>query len=310
MSALTRAIYLAWSKSRLARKEISFHAELTGAKDVLVRLAERAPHTLFSLYTAAALKKAKRGRKITVLSPLDADLLLSGFNEIFQERIDVTETPSHGSKTFKALKERFAKSSFDLFLDLDPSALPELAILSEAKLRIAYQAEGLFPYFNILFSPPKEADMHKRTQFMSRYLTGAEKITESLPRPQVLQRRINEWLKKYRYSAGDKTPYLLSSVAIDTESLAGMKVFGAETWMEEEPEIKAGLLASASAYIGKPDRCFELAYLLEIPSVIILGGKTRHLKLPSSSTLKVITQTAKETPPLEAIEEALASLSL
>jgi hypothetical protein len=310
MSALTRAIYLAWSKSRLARKEVSFHAELSGAKDVLVRLAERAPHTLFSLYTATALKKAKRGRKITVLSPLDADLLLSGFNEIFNERINVADTPFYGSKTFKALKERFAKSSFDLFLDLDPSALPELAILSEAKLRIAYQAEGLFPYFNILFSPPKEANMHKRTQFMSRHLTGAGKITESLPRPQVLQRRINEWLKKYGHSAGNKTPYLLSSVAIDTESLVGMKVFGAETWIREEPEIKAGLLASASAYVGKPDRYFELAYLLEIPCLIILGGKTPHLKLPSSPTLRVITQTAKETPRLEAIEEALASLSL
>ena len=306
MSALTRAIYLAWSKSRLARKEISFHAGLTGAKDVLVRLAERAPHTLFSLYTAAALKKAKRGRKITVLSPLDADLLLSGFNEIFNERIDIADTPFYGSKTFKALKDRFAKSSFDLFLDLNPSALPELAVLSEAKLRIAYQDKGLFPYFNILFSPPKEANMHKRTQFMSRYLGCEGKITESLPSPQVNQRKANEWLKKY----GNKTPYLLSSIALDTERLVGMKVFGAETWIQEEPEIKAGLLASASAYVGKPDRYFELAYLLEIPSVIILGGKTRHLKLPSSPTLKVITQTAKETSTLEAIEEALASLSL
>ena len=273
---------------------------------MLVRLAERAPHTLFSLYTAAALKKAKRGRKITVLSPLDADLLLSGFNQIFNERIDIADTPFYGSKAFKALKDRFAKSSFDLFLDLNPSALPELAILSEAKLRIAYQDKGLFPYFNILFSPPKEANMHKRTQFMSRYLTGAEKITESLPSPQVNQRKANEWLKKY----GNKTPYLLSSIALDTESLGGMKVFGAETWIQEEPQIKAGLLASASAYVGKPDRSFELAYLLEIPSVIILGAKTPHLKLPSSPTLKVITQTAKETPGLEAIEEALASLSL
>lgn len=310
MPALTRAIYLAWSKSRLARKEISFHAELTGAQNVLVRLAERAPHTLFSLHTAAALKKAKRGRRITVLSPPDADLLLSGFKEIFNERIDITDTPFYGSKTFKALKERFAKSSFDLFLDLDPSPLPELAILSEAKLRIAYQAEGLFPYFNILFSPPKEADMHKRTQFMSRHLTGAGKIEESLPPPQVLQRRANEWLKKHSHSAGNKIPYLLSSIAIDTESLGGMKVFGAETWIQEEPEIKAGLLASATAYVGKPDRSFELAYLLEIPCIIILTGKTRHLKLPSSPTLRVITQTAKEAPPLEVIEEALASLSL
>jgi len=310
MSALTKAIYLAWSKSRLARKEISFHAELTGAKDVLVRLAERAPHTLFSLYTAAALKKAKRGRKITVLSPLDASLLLSGFNEIFNERIDIADTPSHGSKTFKALKDRFAKSSFDLFIDLDPFPLPELAILSEAKLRITHQDKGLFPYFNIIFAPDKEADLRKRAQFMSKYLECEGKITESLPRPQVLQRRANEWLKKHSHSAGSKIPYLLSSIALDAERLCGMKVFGAEKWIQEEPEIKAGLLASASAYVGKPDRSFELAYLLEIPSVIILGGKTRHLKLPSSPTLKVITQTAKETPGLEAIEEALASLSL
>jgi len=87
MTALTRAIYLAWSKSRLARKEISFHAELSGARNVLVRLAERAPHTLFSLYITGALKKAKKGRKITVLSPLDAELLFSGLNTIFQEKI-------------------------------------------------------------------------------------------------------------------------------------------------------------------------------------------------------------------------------
>jgi len=305
MSALTRAIYLAWSKSRLSRKEISFHAELTGAKDVLVRLAERAPHTLFSLYTAAALKKAKRGRKITVLSPLDADLLLSGFNEIFNERIDIADTPSHGSKAFKALKERFAKSSFDLFVDLDPFPLPELAILSEAKLRITYQDKGLFPYFNIIFAPDKEADLHKQAQFISKHLGCEGKITESLPRPQVNQRKANEWLKKY----GNKTPYLLSSIALDAERLGGMKVFGAEKWIQEEPEIKVSLLASASAYIGKPDRCFELACLLEIPSVIALPD-TAHLDLPSLPFIRVITHAHKETPRLEAIEEALASLSL
>lgn len=309
MTALTRAIYLAWSKSRLARKEISFHAELHGARNVLVRLAERAPHTLFSLYITGALKKAKKGRKITVLSPLDAELLFSGLNTIFQEKIDLTETPSHGSKAFKALKERFAKSSFDLFVDLDPSPLPELAILSEAKLRITYQAEGLFPYFNILFVPDKEADLRKRAQFMSRYLACGGKIEESLPRLQVVQQRANEWLKKHGHRSGNKTPYLLSSISIDAERLGGMKVFGAERWMEEGPQIKASLLASASAYIGKPDRSFELAYLLGTPSVVILPDKAR-LNLPSSPCIKVITHPPKGTPLLEAIEEALVSLSL
>jgi len=308
MAALTKSIYLAWSKARLSKKEISFHAELANARNILLRLAEKAPHTLFSLYTAAALKKSKKTRKLTVLCPQDAELPPLESNNLFERRIDIAETPFYGSKSFKTLKEQLAKSSFDLFVDLDPSPLPELAILSAATLRITYQDKELFPYFNILLAPDERANLHKRAQSMGKYLACEGNVEEALPNPQVSQRKANDWLRDHGHRSGRKLPYLLSSAALGAESLAGIKVFEAEAWSGEDAETKASLIASAAAYVGKPDRAFELAYLLATPCVVVLDDKTPGINLPSSARIKVI-KVSKGTSPLEAINQALTSIS-
>lgn len=305
MSALTKAIYLAWSKSRLSKKEVSFHAELSKARKVLVRLAEKPPYTLFSLYVAAALKKAKGARKLTVLWPQDTCIPES--KELFEEQIDVAGTPSHGSKAYKALKERFAKSSFDLFLDLDPSPLPEVAVLSSARLRIACEAKGLFPFFNILFAPDRKTDLYERARFMGKYLNCEGEMEEGLPLPKTTQQMANEWLKRSGHPSV-RTPYILSSIALGSETIEGIKILSTQALMQEELETKASVFASAFTYVGKPDHGFELAYLLKMPCVILLDEKNRDLNLPSSPQIKVI-RPQKGTSPLAAIKEAVARLS-
>jgi hypothetical protein len=307
MSTLTKAIYLAWSRSRLSKKEISFHAELSKAKKVLIRLAENPPHTLFSLHVAAALRKNKRARKLTVLWPRDTYLNTPESSELFEEQIDITETPSHGSKAFKILKERLSNPSFDLFLDLDPSPLPELAILSAAKLRITYEDKGLFPFFNILFAPARRMNLYERARFMGRYLECEREMEEGLPLPRTTQQRANEWLKEHGHPSV-RTPYILSSVPLGSEYIKGITVLSTEALIQEDPETKASVFASALAYIGKPDQGFELAYLLKMPCLVILDEKTPDLNLPSSPQIKVI-HLQKGTLPLVTITEAIASLS-
>jgi hypothetical protein len=255
----------------------------------------------------AALKKTKRARKLTVLWPQDTYLHIPESKELFEEQIDIAETPSHGSKTFKTLKERFAKSSFDLFLDLDPSPLPELAVLSAAKLRITCEVKGLFPFFNILFAPDKQTNLYERARFMSKYLKCEGEIEESLPLPRTTQQMANEWLKEYGHPSV-RTPYILSSIALGSEDIKGIKVLSTQALIQEEPETKASVFASALAYAGKPDHGFELAYLLKMPCVILLDEKTRDLNLPSSPQIKMI-RSQKGTSPLAAIKEAIASLS-
>lgn len=305
MSALTRSFFLAWRKPRLS-KQVSIQKVLKDAKRILIRLAEHSPHTLFSIYAAASLKNGKRKRKITVIAQPDAEVILSTFNGLFAEKILLDSTPTYGSKTFKSLKEKLLGSNYDVFADLDPLPLPELAVLSEAKLRIAYDADKLFPYFNLLFNLSKDADMRKRTLLMTRCLAGEDHPEKALPKPNISQRKVEVWLKKNGYKQKGVS-FFLTSLPLTFDTVKDIPVFGAGTWENEPVDVKMSIFASAKAYIGKPDLGFELAYLSETPSVLVLSGEKEKTSLPSSPLVKPIVAAQGILSP-ETIEQTFTRL--
>lgn len=305
MSSLTRSFYLAWNKQKLEKK-ISLHAEFRNAKSILVRLAEKAPHTLFSIYTAAAMKDGKRSRKITALAPQDASMLLAPFENLFSEVVYLDATPNYGSKSFKALKEKLPRTPFDVFVDLDPLPLAELAIISDGKLRIAYDSRNLFPYFNVIFNTSKETDLRNKTLQMVRSLMCDAEIGNNIPKANYNRMSLNAWLKENLFDAR-KGSYILSSLPIEFHEVKGIQVLHPQSWHQAPQDIKPALVASATAYIGEPDRYFELAYLAGVPSVLMFSGP--QTLLPSSPLVKPV---ASSGMPLTAgiIEKALTTLPL
>ncbi|NLI98062.1 hypothetical protein GX441_05305 [bacterium] len=305
MSSLTKSIYLAFSKSRFS-KEIAVHAEFNKAKRLLVRLAENPPYTLFSIFTAIALKKCKRDRRMTVIVPKDASMLLFPYTGTFDEKIEIDSTPAYGSKSFKLIKEKLQKPEFDVMLDFDPIPLPEIAVLSSAKIRVACAEKDCFPYFNILFRSKKETDLTERASLVLRSLTGEESMQPNPPRLHTQQLKASAWLKDK--GNGRKNPYILSSINIPNLSSEKAMVFPPEAWQNESDDTKAALFASASAYIGGIDRNFELAYLFEIPSVVFSSDDSLKSLIPESSFMKLLPLQHNQQPSNEIIIKALENI--
>lgn len=304
---MIRSIYLAWRKRQLDKK-ISFHAEFRNAKSILVRLAERSPHTLFSVYAAAALKSGRRSRKITVMASQDAQMLLAPFENLFSDIVYLPATPTYGSKSFKALKESLSRASFEVFVDLDPAPLAELAVLSEAKLRIAYDSHSLLPYFNVIFNTSQQTDLKSKALLMVRSLLCEEEMEKNIPKASLNRASLNTWLKE-NLSEGKKGSYLLSSLPMEFNELKGIHILQPQTWLEASEDIRVALVASATAYIGEPDRNFELAYLTGVPSLLVLKDQAVQALLPASPLVKPIVP-AGAMLTAGTIEKALTTLSL
>ncbi len=308
MSSLSKSIFLAFSKSKLT-KEIEVRADFNKAKNLLVRLAERPPYTVFSIFTALVLKKCKRDRRLTVIAPKDSQILFSVFPGLFDEKIEVDDTPTYGSKAYKAFRERLPKQNFDVMLDLDSTPLPELAVTSSAKIRIACSEKDLFPFFNIMFRTKESSDLAQRSLLVVRSLTGEESIERAMPRPQTQQLKAAAWLKD-KGNNSKKSPYLLSSLPIPSEYLGQIKVYPPDIWQSEPDDTKAALLASAAAYIGGIDTFFELAYLLNVPSIVPVENEALKFLIPPSHLVRYVPTTARQMPSTELLIKSLADLSL
>ncbi|MBN2380713.1 hypothetical protein JXM67_13020 [candidate division WOR-3 bacterium] len=306
MPALTKSIYLAWKKPKLDQ-QVSFLAGFDRAKRILLRLAENSPYTLFSLYTAATLKKDKKTREITAIAPAHAEMLIEPLRTLFDEVITVEATPSYGSKAFKALREHLdkSKSKYDVYCDLDLNPLSELAILSGASMRMAYYDDKLYPFFNILFHQSGTTNLHERSAFVTRLLVDEEEIEKTMPKPKIDQTRASAWLKRHGLLR-DKS-FVLTSLPLEIETLRGMRVIPAKTWEDEPSNLMAALFTSAALYVGKMDRGFELSYLVGTPSILVIPEKEEGPELPPSPFVKQVIRTSSPSP--TAIEQAIAGPS-
>lgn len=246
---------------------------------------------------------------MTVIAPKDTQILLSAFPGLFDMKIELDDTPTYGSKAFKELKEKLPKQSFDVMLDFDMNPLPEIAVISSAKIRIACVEKDLFPFFNIMFRPKEGSDLVQRSMLIIRSLSGEESLERTLPRPQTLQLKAAAWLKE-KGNNGKKGAYLLSSLPITSEYLGEIKVYPPDAWQSEPDDTKAALLASATAFVGGIDRYFELAYLLNVPSILVTENDSQRALIPPTQLVKYITVPARQTPTPEIILKALADLSL
>jgi hypothetical protein len=307
MPALTRSIYLAVRKSRLTQ-EVSFLDGFTHARRILVRLAASPPHTLFSLYTTAALRKAKRGREIVAIVTKDAKLITDPFSSIFGSVIELDGTPNYGSKSFKALKEQLGNPNFDVFCDLDNNPLPELGILSGAPMRVSYYGEELYPFFNILFRYPEESNLRERSVLITRMLADIDELEQSLPKPQLDFKDAGEWLR--RRGLSNRRSYIISSVSVESDSVSGTTILQPEAWQNESAALQASLISSAAFYIGRYDRGFELAYLVGTPSILVNPDANNKTVIPQSPFLKLVTTTIKGPIPIAVIEQAIGRSSL
>ncbi len=246
---------------------------------------------------------------MTVIAPKDVQILFSVYPGLFDEKIEVEGTPTYGSKAFKAFKEKMPKQNFDVMLDFDPNPLPEIAVTSSAKLRITCVEKDLFPFFNVIFRPKEGSDLIQRSMLVIRSLSGEESFERTLPRPQTLQLKAAAWLKD-KGNNGKKSPYLLSSIPISSEYLGQIKVYPPDAWQSEPDDTKAALLASATAYVGGIDLYFELAYLLNVPSILHAENEALKSLVPPSPLVRYIAASARQTPTPEIILKALAELSL
>ncbi|MBD3285456.1 hypothetical protein GF338_03880 [candidate division WOR-3 bacterium] len=301
MPALAKSIYLAFKKPKL-QQQVSFLNGFDKARSLLMRLAEKSPHTLFSIYTAAAMKAEKKKMKITAIAPPQAQMLLAPFERLFDDVIEVAETPKYGSREFKYLKEYLDKKGFDVFCDLDYNPLSELAVLSKAKLRIAYFNEGLYPFFNILFRGSADENLLERFTLITRLLSGKIKIEQTMPKPKIEQTRVSDWLK--RHGIFKNKSFVISSIALDMESLKGMRVIPPQAWKDESDKLKAALFTSAAYYVGGLDRGFEMSYLMGTPSVLVIPEKEKDPGLPPSPFVKSVIRSSHPSPDL--IEGAIS----
>jgi|GEM_PF-2194393 len=310
MSALSKSIYLAWRKSKLT-KEISFKAEFTQAKHLLIRLAEKPPYTLSSLYSLASIKRNKKSRKITVLIPPDAKMLVDAFPNLFEKVIEVESTPFYGAASFKSLKENLASSKYEVFIDFDLTPLPELAVLSKARLRMAYFQKDLYPYFNILFRASQTADILTRASLMTRSLIGDAEPVNSLSRPQIIKRDAGEWLKLKGIKRGKNYPLLVSSIPFQLNLLDNWYILNPEKWESETNKIKASLIAEASAYLGSLDRGFEIAYLLGTPIIALLNSEEQKALLPAPNITPIVPliKHSQDSLGQESLREALSAIA-